>query len=193
MNGLIVIDEIQRRPDLFPLLRVLVDSHPKQRYLILGNASRDLVMASSESLAGRIGFYQLGGFSIADVGAPDQSRLWLRGRFPQSFLASDHDLSMLWRENYIATFLERDTQLGIRIPAATLRRFWTMLAHYHGQILNYSEIGRAFGISDMTVRKYIDIVTGTFMIRVLMPFFNNTSKRLVKSPKLYFRDTRWCR
>lgn len=190
LEGLIVIDEIQRRPDLFPLLRYLVDTEKKQKYLILGSASRDLVMSSSESLAGRIGFYHLGGFCLGDVGAGNWRTLWMRGGFPRSFLAGSESESLLWRENYITTFLERDIpQLGIQIPAGTLRRFWMMLAHYHGQVVNYSQIGRAFGISDMTVRKYIEILAGTFMVRILQPYFNNTSKRLVKSPKIYVSDS----
>lgn len=190
LQGLVVIDEIQRKPELFPLLRHLVDTRDNQRYLILGSASRDLVMGSSESLAGRIGFHHLGGFSMADVGAESLTRLWIRGTMPRSFLADSERSSMLWRDNYITTYLERDVpQLGIRVPARTLRRFWMMLAHYHGQILNFSELGRAFGISDMTVRRYVEILEGTYMIRVISPYFNNTSKRLVRRPKLYIRDS----
>ncbi|RPI97213.1 MAG: ATP-binding protein [Spirochaetales bacterium] len=190
LEGLVVIDEIQLRPDVFPLLRFLVDSKKKQKYLILGSASRNLVANGSESLAGRIGFFHLGGFSLEDVGAAKWRSLWIKGGFPRSFLSGTERESMLWRENYITTFLERDIpQLGIRIPSRTLRRFWMMLSHYHGQVINYSEIGRAFGISDMTVRRYIEILEGTFMVRVLQPFFNNTSKRLVKNPKIYIRDS----
>jgi predicted AAA+ superfamily ATPase len=190
LNGLIVIDEIQRLPDLFPLIRFLVDNKPNQKYLILGSASRDLIRQSSESLAGRIAFFHLGGFRMHDVGNGNLKRLWIRGGLPNSFLPSSAEQSRLWRENYIATFLERDIpQLGINIPANTLRRFWTMLAHYHGQILNYSEISRSFGISDMSVRKYIDILDGTFMVRVLRPWYANIGKRLVKQPKIYIRDS----
>jgi len=170
LRGVIVIDEIQRAPNLFPLLRHLVDHVSGQKYLILGSASRDLVQQSSESLAGRIAYYQLGGFRPAEVGEDKLKRLWSRSGLPRSFLARSEKESLLWRDNYITTFLERDIpQLGIRIPARTLRRFWMMLSHYHGQTLNYSELGRSFGISDMTVRKYLDILEGTFMVRVLQP------------------------
>lgn len=190
LRGLIVIDEIQRKPDLFPLLRYLVDTIPDQKYLILGSASRDLIRQSAESLAGRIAYYELGGLRLSEVGEHTAPALWLRGGFPDSVLAASGDASRLWRENYITTFLERDIpQLGIRIPAQTLRRFWIMLSHYHGQLLNYSELGQSFGISDMTVRKYLDILEGTFMVRVLMPWHMNVGKRLVKRPKLYLRDS----
>ena len=190
LNGLIVIDEIQRSPDLFPLIRYLVDNHPKQKYLILGSASRDLIRQSSETLAGRIAYYSLSGFRIQDIGAENFKTLWIRGGFPDSFTPAHEMPSILWRQNFITTFLERDIpQLGINIPARTLRRFWTMLSHYHGQIINYSELGRSFGISDVTVRKYIDILEGTFMIRVLQPRYANTGKRLVKRPKIYLKDS----
>jgi len=190
LEGLIVIDEIQRKPDLFPLLRHLVDNRPSQRYLILGSASRDLIRQSSETLAGRIGYFNLGGFRLVDVGSSELQRLWLRGGLPRSFLAADDAESAVWRENYIATYLERDLpQLGISIPANTLRRFWAMIGHYHGQILNYSELGRNFGISDMTARKYIELLEGTFMLRLLQPWHVNIGKRLVKRPKLYFVDS----
>jgi predicted AAA+ superfamily ATPase len=189
LEGLIVIDEIQRKPNLFPLLRHLVDTLPSQRYLILGSASRDLIRQSSETLAGRIAYFNLAGFRIDDVGAKEIVKLWLRGGLPRSFLAENDEESTVWRENYIVTFLERDLpQLGISIPANTLRRFWTMLGHYHGQIINYSELARNFGISDMTARKYIDLLEGTFMLRLLQPWYINIGKRLVKRPKLYFRD-----
>jgi predicted AAA+ superfamily ATPase len=154
LRGLIVIDEIQRLPDLFPLLRYLVDRGVDQKYLILGSASRDLIRQGSETLAGRIAFYQLGGFRLSDIGAENAATLWLRGGLPPSFLAATDEASLVWRRQYISTFLERDIpQLGIGVPARTLRRFWTMLSHYHGQILNYSELGRSFGVSDMTVRR----------------------------------------
>jgi predicted AAA+ superfamily ATPase len=189
LEGLIVIDEIQRKPNLFPLIRFLVDNKPKQKYIILGSASKNLIKQSSESLAGRIGYYQLGGFRLADVGTENLNKLWLRGTLPRSYLAGNEEESLIWRENYITTYLERDLpQLGIQIPAGTLRRFWTMLAHYHGQILNYSELARSFGISDMTVRKYVDILEGTFMLRTLQPWYENIGKRLVKKPKIYIRD-----
>ena len=190
LRGLIVIDEIQRKPELFPLLRYLVDTQKKQKYLILGSASRDLIRQGSETLARRIAFYQLGGLSLDDVGHAAARTLWMRGGLPRSFTAKTNKQSRLWLENHIASFLERDIpQLGIMIPAQTLRRFWMMLSHYHGQVIQYAEIGRSFGISDVTVRKYIEILEGTFMVRVLRPWFNNTSKRLVKNPKIFIRDS----
>ncbi|MBN2686438.1 MAG: ATP-binding protein [Pontiellaceae bacterium] len=190
LSGRIVIDEIQRCADLFPLIRYLVDHRKDQQYLILGSASRDLIRQSSETLAGRIGYHELGGLRLEDVGAENWRRLWLRGGLPRSYTAASDEQSYLWLEQYISTFLERDVpQLGISIPAPTLRRFWTMLSHYHGQLINYSEFARSFGISDMTVRKYIEILEGVFMVRVLRPWHVNIGKRLVKSPKLYIRDT----
>lgn len=190
LSGRIAIDEIQRAPDIFPLLRYLVDTHKDQRYLILGSASRDLIRQSSETLAGRIAYHELGGFRFEDVGADNWRDLWLRGGLPPSYLANNDSNSFLWREHYVATFLERDIpQLGINIPSPTLRRFWEMLSHYHGQILNHSELSRSFGVSDMTVRRYLDILEGTFMIRLLKPWHINIKKRLVKRPKLYIRDS----
>ena len=186
---LIVIDEIQFRPELFPILRVVVDDLSNNfKFLILGSASRDLIKQSSESLAGRIGYIELPPFCLFEV--KESSRLQVRGGFPRSYLADSEEESLLWRKNYISTFLERDIpNLGFNIPAAQLRRFWIMIAHYHGQILNYSEIARSLMISDNTVRRYVDILSGTFMIRVLVPWFENISKRQVKSPKIYLRDT----
>jgi len=190
LSGLIVIDEIQRQPSLFALLRYLVDTRKTQRYLILGSASRDLIRHSSETLAGRIAHHELGGFRLDDVDVDQWRRLWLRGALPLSFMAGTEEQSQRWIEEYLATFLERDIpQLGIMIPASTLRRFWTMLCHYHGQVLNYSELARSFGISDMTARRYLDILEGTLMIRLLQPWRANIGKRLVKRPKLYFRDS----
>lgn len=190
LSGRIVIDEIQRSPGLFPLLRYLVDTRPDQRYLILGSASRDLIRQSAESLAGRVAYHELDGFRLSDVGAVNWRDLWIRGGLPPSFTAANESGSFLWREQYIATFLERDIpQLGISIPSATLRRFWVMLCHYHGQVLNHSELARSFGVSDMTIRRYLDILEGTFMIRLLKPWHVNIGKRLVKRPKLYLRDT----
>jgi len=192
LSGLVAIDEIQRKPDLFPLLRYLVDSHPETRYLILGSASRELIRQSSESLAGRIAYLELGGFRLEDIGgkAPELRQLWLRGGFPRSTLADSGESSLTWRTQFILTYLERDIpQLGLRVPAATLGRFWTMLAHYHGQILNYQELARAFGVSDATVRRYLEILEGTFMIRLLKPWYGNLGKRLVRAPKLYIRDS----
>jgi hypothetical protein len=190
LTGLIVIDEIQRLPDLFPLLRYLVDQGKSRKFVILGSASRDLIRQSSESLAGRIGYLQLGGFRLSDIDPGTIKTLWWRGGLPPSFLAASNNESLLWRNQYVTSFLERDIpQLGITIPAWTLRRFWTMLSHYHGHILNYAELGRSFGVSDMTVRKYCDILEGTFMVRILQPWFVNIGKRLVKRPKLYLRDS----
>lgn len=190
LSGLIVIDEVQRRPELFPVLRYLVDHHPRQKYLILGSASGSLLKQSSESLAGRISYHYLSGFRLDDINQKSWMKLWLRGGLPKSFLASTTTASMEWLRNYITTFLERDIpQLGITIPAQTLRRFWMMLCHYHGQIINFSEVGQAFGVSDMTVRKYMDILEGVFMIRVLQPWHINIGKRLIKRPKIYLRDS----
>lgn len=195
-RGLVVLDEVQRLPELFPLLRHLVDLSPDRRYLLLGSASRDLVSRGAESLAGRIAFYPLGGFSSDEIAgtlddpAEVTRRHWLRGGFPRSYLAESDGASVRWRQSYVQTFLERDLpDLGLRIPPRTLTRFWTMLSHYHGQVLNLSELGRAFGISDATVRRYLDILEGTFMIRLLAPWHANTGKRLVKAPKLYLRDS----
>ncbi len=190
LSGLIVIDEIQCCPNLFPLIRYLVDHRKDQQYLILGSASRDLIRQSSESLAGRIGYHELAGFRLEDVGTDAWRKLWLRGGLPRSFTATSDEQSRLWLEQYISTFLERDIpQLGISIPAPTLRRFWTMLCHYHGQLINYSEFSRSFGVSDMSFRKYLEILEGVFMIRLLQPWHTNLGKRLVKSPKLYIRDS----
>lgn len=189
LEGLIIIDEIQRRPDLFEALRVLIDRNKdKQRYLILGSASRDLIRQSSETLAGRVGYVEVTPFSIHEV--DDTNTAWVRGGFPLSYLAEDDELSWLWRKNYVATFLERDIpNLGFNVPSSQLRRFWMMLAHYHGNIANMSEVGGALGISHTTVRKYLDILTGTFMVRELQPWFANIGKRQVKTPKLYFKDS----
>ncbi len=191
LTGLVVIDEIQRRPDLFPILRVLADRRPLQvKFLILGSASPDLVREASESLAGRLETISVSGFSLAEVGKESLNGHWLRGGFPLSFLAASDANSQIWRKNFIQTFLERDLpQWGIQIPAATLMRFWTMLAHYHGQTWNAAEASRSFGVSDMTVRRYLDILEGVFMIRVLQPWHANVHKRQVKSPKIYFRDS----
>lgn len=191
LQGLVVVDEVQRRPSLFETLRVLADRRPiRTRFLILGSASRDLIRQSSESLAGRIGYLELPPFTAAEVGAKDLGRLWIRGGFPASFLAPSIDVSRQWRKDYISSFLERDVPaLGFRVPAPFMRRFWTMLAHYHGQIFNASDIGRSLGLSDDTMRHYLDILVGTFMVRRLTPWHENLGKRQVKSPKIYFRDS----
>jgi len=188
--GLVVIDEIQRLPDLFPVLRVLVDRPDNAaRFLILGSASRDLIRQSSETLAGRISFMEMTPFTLDEVGADARDRLWLRGGFPRAFLAASEADSRQWRKDYTATFLERDLPaLGITIAPQSLRRFWMMLAHYHGQVLNYSELGRSFGVADTTVRRYLDILSATFMIRLLAPWHENVGKRQVKAPKLFLRD-----
>jgi uncharacterized protein len=189
-EGLVVIDEIQRRPDIFPVLRVLADQPANRRFLILGSASRDLISQSSETLAGRISYLELGVFSLAEIGTSNLDTLWLRGGFPLSYLAQSNSASVQWREDFIRTFLERDIpNLGIRIPSLMLRRFWMMLSHYHGQIFNASEIGKSLNIADTTVKRYVDLLTGTFMIRQLPPWYYNTKKRLVKRPKIYFRDS----
>ncbi len=186
---LIIIDEVQRRPDLFPILRVIVDDpNNKHHFLILGSASRELIKQSSESLAGRIGYVEVMPFSIEET--EESKKLWVRGGFPRSYLAQSLESSVDWRENYITTFLEQDIpNLGFQIPPQQLRRFWLMLAHYHGQIFNASELGRSIDASHHTVKKYLDILTGTFMIRSLQPWFANLSKRQVRSPKIYFRDS----
>jgi len=190
-EGLIVLDEIQRTPDLFPVLRVLADRpNKKTKFLILGSASRDLMRQSSESLAGRISYLEIGGFTLDLVGTAKKEKLWIRGAFPRSFLASSEAASYQWRQDFIATFLERDIpQLGFNIPAKSLGRFWQMLAHYHGQIFNASEIGKSLAVSDHTAQRYLDLLSGTFMVRQLRPWNYNTKKRIIKRPKIYFRDT----
>ena len=190
LDGLVVLDEIQRLPQLFPALRVLVDRPgARARFLILGSASPDLVRGVSESLAGRVEFIELAGFDLAETGAEAWRKLWLRGGLPRSYLAASDDDSMAWRNGFTRTFLERDIpQLGITVPAAAMRRFWTMLAHWHGQTWNASELGRAMSFSDKTVRRYLDLLTGTYMVRQLQPWFANVAKRQVKAPKVYLRD-----
>jgi uncharacterized protein len=191
LSGLVVIDEVQRKPDLFELLRVLVD-RPKNatRFLLLGSASPHLVRGVSESLAGRIGFIDLSGFDLQEVGQGERDRLWIRGGFPRSFLASDEPASLAWREDFVRTFLERDIpQLGITIPAETLRRFWTMIAHYHGQTWNAAQFARSLGTSEITARRYLDILAGAYVVRILPSWFVNMRKRQIKAPKIYIRDS----
>ena len=191
LSGLVVIDEIQREPALFETLRVLADrAGNPARFLVLGSASPSLVRGSSESLAGRVGLVDLSGFSLSEIGPQSWRALWLRGGFPRAYLAAHERASSLWRRNFVQTFLERDLpQLGITIPAETLRRFWTMVAHYHGQVWNAAEFARALGSNEGTARRYLDILTGAFMVRALPPWFANVRKRQVKAPKIYLRDT----
>jgi predicted AAA+ superfamily ATPase len=191
LKGLVILDEIQIKPELFSVLRILVDRPDNQaNFLILGSASPHIIRSVSETLAGRTEFIELSGFNIEETGVDSIQKLWLRGGFPLSFLAGSNRDSLAWRENFIRTFLERDIpQLGITIPADAMRRFWTMLAHYHGQTMNASELGRSMGLSDKTIRSYLDILIGTFMIRQLQPWYENISKRQVKAPKIYFRDS----
>lgn len=190
IHGLVVIDEIQRLPELFGLLRVLVDRpDADHRYLVLGSAAPELLRQGSESLAGRIAFHRLDGFDLAEVGCELWRERWLRGGFPDSFLATDDLASWRWREAFIDTFLARDLPaLGVGVPAVTMRRFWTMLAHWHGQIWNGAEFGRAFGVADTTVRRYLDLLSSTYVARVLQPWHANLRKRQVRSPKLYIHD-----
>lgn len=192
LKGLVVIDEIQRRPELFPLLRTLADRKPlPARFLILGSASPALLQQSAESLAGRLETVHLDGFRLADLGgAAAEGRLWLRGGFPLAYTARTDRDSVNWRRQFVQTFLERDLpQFGIQIPAATLRRFWNMLAHYHAQVWNGAELARALAVSEATVRRYLDLLTDVFMVRQLPPWFENLSKRQVKSPKVFVRDS----
>ncbi len=191
LRGLVVIDEIQRRADLFPILRVLADRDPlPARFLILGSASPELLRQCAESLAGRIETIVMSGFSLSEVGVAAQPAHWLRGGFPPSYLAASDADSAIWRRNFIQTFLERDLpQLGFSAPAPTLFRFWTMLAHYHGQIWNGAELARSLGVSETTTRRYLDGLEGAFMARALPPWFENVGKRQVKSPKVYIRDS----
>ena len=191
LDGLVVIDEVQRRPDLFPVLRVLVDRpQVKTRFLILGSASPDLLRQGSETLAGRIAFHELDGFALDEVGAEQSDAVWLRGGFPRSFLAPTDEDSAAWRREFVRTFLERDLpQLGIQVPSATLHRFWSMLAHHHGQVWNAAELARSLGVAGSTVRRYLDLLTGALVVRVLQPWHENLGKRQVKSPKVFVADS----
>lgn len=190
VRGLVIIDEVQRLPGIFQILRVLSD-RPRRpaRFLVLGSASPDLLRQSSETLSGRISYYELPGFSLGEITVADLDRLWIRGGFPRSYLARSNSLSLEWRKDFIRTYLERDIpQLGITIAAQALRRFWNMLAHYHGQIWNSSEFGRSFGVSDKTVNRYLDVLTETYMVRRLPAWSANIKKRQVKAPKIFIRD-----
>lgn len=191
LRGVVILDEIKRRPELTMLLRVLADRKPLPcRFILLGSASPNLVRQASDSLAGRIHFVDMSGFTLEEVGHEQRERLWLRGGFPLSFLADTDDDSCRWRASFVRTFLERDMpQLGVQIPAETLRRFWTMISHYHGQVWNASEIGASLGVSHHTARKYLDLLTGAYVVRQLQPWFENIGKRVVKSPKVYVRDS----
>jgi uncharacterized protein len=191
LRGLVVLDEVQRRPDLFPALRVLADRQPPPaRFLVLGSASPDLLRQASESLAGRISFHELPGLSLAEVGAGRLGRLWLRGSFPRSFTARSDAASFEWRQEFVRTFLERDLpQLGSVVPASTLGRFWAMLAQAHGNVWSGSEFGRAFGVAHTTVGRYLDLLSGSFVVRQLPPWSENLAKRQVKSPKVYVSDS----
>jgi predicted AAA+ superfamily ATPase len=189
LEGLIVLDEVQRVAEIFPILRVLADK-PKKKFLILGSASPNLTKVASESLAGRISFIDMSGFSLEDLGQEYWKNVWLRGSFPRSYLAQNDQISFSWRENYIRSFLERDIpQMGISIPSSALRRFWTMTAHYHGQIWNGSEFARSIGATEPTARRYIDILTDAYVVRQLQPWYENLKKRQIKSPKIYVRDS----
>ena len=191
LTGLIILDEVQRSPEIFPTLRVLVDRpNGRARFLVLGSATPELLRQGSETLAGRLAFVHLNGLDLREIEPRHRERLWVRGGFPRAFLARTERESRTWRENFISTFLERDLpQLGSLVPAPTVRRFWTMLAHYHGQIWNSSEFARSFGVSDHTVRNYLDLLTSTFMLHVLQPWSENLKKRQVKAPKVYLVDS----
>ena len=191
LEGLVILDEVQRRPDLFPVLRVLADRPASPaKFLLLGSALPDLVQRSSESLAGRIAYHELRGFGLDEVGVDLRERLWLRGGFPRSFLAESDSASAEWRRDFVRTFLERDLgQLSVRIPAETLRRFWTMVAHYHGQVWSGAELARSFGVANTTVRRYLDVLTAALVVRQLTPWHENLGKRQVKTPKVFVGDT----
>lgn len=191
LRGLVVIDEVQRAPELFKLLRVLMDRDPAPAsFLLLGSASPGLLKQSSESLAGRVEVIEIGGFTLDEAGIGATSRLWLRGGYPRAFLAASEEASRAWRSAFMSLFLERDLpQLGITVPAPAMRRFWTMLAHLNGQVWNAADPARSLGVNESTVRRHLDWLTQTFMVRQLQPWFENVGKRQVKSPKVYFRDT----
>ena len=191
LTGLIVLDEVQRKPDLFEVLRVLMD-RPKRRnsFLILGSASPGVVRGVSETLAGRVALIPMSGFNLMEVGPQNYKRLWIRGGLPRSYLAPNDEVSSAWRLDFIQTFLERDIpQLGIHIPSSALRRFWMMLAHYHGQVWNASTFAESIGSSQKTARRYLDLLTDVFVVRQLQPWYQNIKKRQVKAPKVYVRDS----
>ncbi len=190
LDGLVVLDEIQRRPELFPILRGLIDRHPDRRYLVLGSAAPELLQQSSETLAGRIAFHHLGPFTIDELNKTDLDQLWLRGGFPRSYLASSDTASFEWRINFIRTFVEQDLpSLGSKVPAPTIERFWRMLAHSHGQIWNSSRFASSFGVADSTIRRYVDTLTASLVVDQLTPWHENVGKRQVRAPKVYVSDS----
>ena len=191
LRGLVILDEIQRRPELFSALRVLADRpHRPARFLVPGSASPELLRQSSESLAGRIAFHELGGFALDEIAAGEHDRLWLRGGFPVSFLARSSAASADWRRQFVRTFVERDLpQLGVTIPGRTIERFWTMLAHYHAQTWNGAELSRALGVAATTIRRYLNLLEATFVVRVVRPWHENLKKRQIRSPKVYLADS----
>lgn len=191
LRGLVVIDEVQRAPELFKVLRVLIDrADAPARFLLLGSASPPLLRQTSESLAGRVEVIEIGGFTIDETGAGQQARLWLRGGYPRAYTAADDAASRNWRRNFIRTVIERDMpQLGINVAAVAMTRFWSMLAHLHGQVWNAADPARALGVNESTVRRYLDWLVQLYMVRSLQPWFENIGKRQVKAPKVYFRDT----
>lgn len=191
LHGFVIIDEIQRQAELFEVLRVLADRPGNRtKFLILGSAALQLVKSASETLAGRVGFVDLSGFDLQELGPETSITLWSRGGFPRSFLSKSDSASFKWRNDFIRTFLERDIpQLGIKVPTETLRRFWTMLAHYHGAVWNAAEFARSLATSQGTARRYLDILAGAYMVRQLQPWHANIKKRQVKSPKVYLRDS----
>lgn len=195
LDRLVVLDEIQRAPKLFEVLRGVIDERKRNgkstgHFLILGSASQELLQQSSESLAGRIIYIELSGFNLMEVGAQNLAKLWIRGGFPDSFMAMSDTASFTWRESFITTYLEREVpNIGQRIPAETLRRFWTMLAYNQGEILNSTRLAASLGVSNTTINRYLDLLVDLFMVRILKPWSNNVGKRLVKSPKVYIRDS----
>ncbi len=191
LRGVVVIDEVQRRPELFPILRVLADRTPlPARFVLLGSASPPMLRQSSESLAGRIERILMSGFCLEETGVDAHARHWLRGGFPRSFLAEDDEASYQWRREFVQTFLERDLpQLGLSVSSLTMHRFWSMVAHYHGQVWNAAEPARSLGIGQTTVRRYLDLLSDLFMVRQLPAWHENLKKRQVKSPKILFRDS----
>lgn len=191
LSGLVVLDEVQSRPDLFPVLRTLIDRRPSPvKFLLLGSASPTLIRSAGESLAGRVEFIDLHGFDIGETGTENIRKNWVRGGFPNAFLAKTDTDSSRWKEGFIRTFLQRDLpQFGIQVPEPTMRRFWTMLSHAHGQVLNSSSLARSMGMTDKTIRQYVDHLEQTYMVRVLPPWFENLKKRQVKAPKVYLRDS----